>query len=60
VVTFQPPNGEIAALYNHLEQRFALSLRQDRFGSDWLRVSAHFMNCEADLDELAEAIRAHL
>ena len=58
VVTFQPPHSEIAALYNHLEQRFALSLRQDRFGSDWLRVSAHFMNCEADLDALTEAIQA--
>ena len=58
VVTFKPLQGEIAALYNHLEKRFALSLRQDRDGQDWLRVSAHFMNCEADLDELIEAIQS--
>lgn len=58
IVTFQPSNGNTAALYNHLEERFALSLRQDRFGSDWLRVSPHFMNCEADLDELADAIQS--
>jgi selenocysteine lyase/cysteine desulfurase len=60
VVTFQPPHGEIAVLYNHLEERFALSLRQDRFGRDWLRISAHFTNCEADLDKLADAIQAQL
>lgn len=59
-VTFQPPHENIAELYNHLEERFALSLRQDRFGADWLRVSAHFMNCEADLDELAAAIQKQL
>ena len=58
VVTFQPPRGDIAALFNKLEERFAVSLRQDRAGADWLRVSSHFMNCEADLDELTNAIQA--
>ena len=57
VVTFQPPRGDITALFNKLEERFAMSLRQDRTGANWLRISAHFMNCEADLDELADAIQ---
>ncbi len=58
IVSFQPPRGDAATLFAKLESRFTLSLRADRDGLDWLRVSPHFMNCEADLDELANAIRS--
>ncbi len=54
IVSFQKPGADLPALYQRLEEKFALSLRQDRNGAPWIRVSAHFMNCEADLDELAE------
>lgn len=63
IVTFQPPNcderGEsCAALHEKLERRFALSLRSDQSGVQWIRTSAHFMNCEDDIDELAAMIVA--
>ncbi|BCM93443.1 cysteine desulfurase SufS [Abditibacteriota bacterium] len=56
IFSFRPPSGDIAALNAHLEERFALSLRNDRDGRQWIRVSPHWMNTESDLDELAEAI----
>ena len=56
--SFRVENGNITALNQHLDERFALSLRADRAGRHWIRVSAHFMNCEADLDELAAAVEA--
>ena len=57
-VSFQKPGADIVALNAHLDKRFALSLRADRAGDSWMRVSAHFMNCEDDLDELAAAVKA--
>lgn len=55
-VSFQVPGKDIKALYQHLDKRFALALRPDRAGAQWIRVSAHFMNCEDDLDQLASAV----
>ena len=57
-VSFQKPGADIKALNAHLDERFALSLRADRAGDHWIRVSAHFMNCEDDLDQLAAAVKA--
>lgn len=58
IFSFQAPDGRTKELSDELEHRFALSLRNDRDKSQWIRVSAHFMNCEADLDELAGAVRS--
>lgn len=57
IFSFQAPDGRTKELSDELDGRFALSLRSERDRSQWIRVSAHFMNCEADLDELAEAVR---
>lgn len=56
IVSFRPPTGETAALYGKLDQRFALSLRADRHNLEWIRVSPHWMNTGADIDELAAMI----
>jgi selenocysteine lyase/cysteine desulfurase len=59
IVSFLPPSGHrlsAAELYNQLDSRFALSLRQDKTGADWIRVSAHWMNTKRDLDALAAMV----
>ena len=59
-MSFQAPAGTAtAALYKFLDERFALSLRQDSTGADWMRVSPHFMNGEDDIEALAAAIREY-
>lgn len=57
IFSFRPRQGNIEALNARLEERFALSLRAERDGRLWIRVSPHFMNAESDLDELVEAIQ---
>jgi selenocysteine lyase/cysteine desulfurase len=55
IVSFRAPSDEeTVALYKLLDENFALSLRQDKFGAQWIRVSAHFMNCEEDVVALVE------
>ena len=49
--------GDIRALHEHLEKRFAISLRHDFAGDLWIRSSAHGMNTRADIDELADAVK---
>ena len=56
-VSFRVKNQDMTALYQHLDKRFAVALRPDRAKQNWIRVSAHFMNCEDDLDELAAAVK---
>jgi cysteine desulfurase / selenocysteine lyase len=56
IVSFQPPRGDTAQLYRKLDEHFALSLRQDKDGADWIRVSPHWMNTEDDLNRLAVAV----
>ena len=56
--SFRVEGADMSAMNKKLDERFALSLRADRSGQDWIRVSAHFMNCEDDLDELAAAVKA--
>lgn len=55
-VSFQI-DGDMRALSEHLEERFALSLRNDFDGGLWIRSSAHFMNTRDDIDQLADAIK---
>lgn len=59
IVSFQPSRSQqTAELYRHLDARFALSLRQDKSGGDWIRVSPHWMNTRADLQELGAMIES--
>lgn len=58
IFSFRFDKLDMNALNAHLDERFALSLRADRAGEMWIRVSPHFMNCEDDLDELAAAVAA--
>lgn len=60
IVSFQPPRGNCADLYRKLDERFALSLRQDRSGAQWIRSSAHFMNTRADIDQLIAQIEEYV
>ncbi len=56
IVSFQAPSGDTAALYERLDEQFALSLRQDKNRADWIRVSPHFMNTPQDIERLAQQI----
>ena len=56
IVSFRPQSGDAKALYQKLGSRFALSLRADRTGEFWIRVSPHWMNTKEDIDALAAAI----
>jgi cysteine desulfurase/selenocysteine lyase len=60
IVSFQPPRGDCPSLYQKLDERFALSLRQDKNDAHWIRVSAHFMNTQEDIDQLIAAIQNYL
>jgi selenocysteine lyase/cysteine desulfurase len=54
IISFQPPDGDAAGFFQKTEAQFALSLRDDKSGGKWIRLSPHFMNCEKDIDRLAE------
>ena len=56
IVSFRPPNSNVQAIHEKLEARFALSLRGDRAGEFWIRVSPHWMNTRNDIDELVAMI----
>jgi selenocysteine lyase/cysteine desulfurase len=56
IISFQPPDGNAAAFYEKAESQFMLSLRDDKAGDKWIRLSAHFMNCENDFDTLVDLI----
>lgn len=56
IVSFTPPEGDTAALYERLKDAFAVSMRADKSGQDWIRLSPHFMNCQADIDGLIARI----
>lgn len=60
IVSFQPPRGNCADLYRKLDEHFALSLRQDRAGAQWIRSSAHFMNTVTDIDKLIAQIEEYV
>lgn len=55
VVSFQCESDVATkALYQKLDENFALSLRNDKFGKAWIRISAHWMNCEDDIEKLVD------
>ena len=55
IISFQAESDEETnVLYQKLDENFALSLRSDKFGKAWIRVSAHGMNCEDDLEKLMQ------
>lgn len=56
IISFQPPDGNATAFFEKTESAFMLSLRDDKSGDKWIRLSPHFMNCEEDFDKLAEYI----
>lgn len=56
IVSFQPSQGDTRQLYKAIDREFAVSIRKDKAGADWIRLSPHFMNTEADLDRLVEVV----
>jgi selenocysteine lyase/cysteine desulfurase len=59
--TFRHPAAGSAALFAALEKAQVIaSLRHDREGRDYLRISPHFYNTEAELDRAVEVLRAAL
>ncbi|HVF85348.1 MAG TPA: aminotransferase class V-fold PLP-dependent enzyme, partial [Abditibacteriaceae bacterium] len=54
IVSFRHPQRDTEELFNALSEHFALSIRADKSGQKWIRVSAGWMNTESDLNELAK------
>jgi cysteine desulfurase/selenocysteine lyase len=55
-LSFRPPTDDVLGLFNELDKQFALSIRTWHDGREWIRISAHFMNHESDINALCEAI----
>jgi len=57
IVTFQKPGADLTALQAKLQARHIVtSLRSDRAGRRYLRVSPHFYNTDAELHRLLECL----
>ena len=57
IVTFYKPDGDMAALHAKLEAaKIITSLRANRAGQRYLRVSPHFYNTEAELRRMLELL----
>ena len=56
IVSFRHPEIDSDELYEEFSERFALSIRADRDGDKWIRVSASWPNTFSDLDELAKHV----
>lgn len=57
IVTFHRPNTDMAAVHQRLEQANILtSLRTDRAGRHYLRLSPHFYNTDAELRRCLELL----
>jgi selenocysteine lyase/cysteine desulfurase len=57
IVTFFKPDTDLAALHqNFLDAKIVTSLRTDRKGQRYLRLSPHFYNTDAELRRAAELI----
>ena len=57
IVTFFKPDADMAALARQLEQaRVIVSLRADRSGQHYLRVSPHFYNTDPELQRLLDCL----
>jgi selenocysteine lyase/cysteine desulfurase len=57
IVTFYRPGQDMLTLHERLESANILtSLRADRSGQSYLRVSPHFYNSEGELRQMLEAL----
>lgn len=58
VVSFSKPKVDLAPLHARLAERgIVTSLRGDRSGSNYIRLSPHFYNTDAELDRFIEALK---
>ncbi len=58
ITTFRHPRADIGKLFRLLEQNaIVASLRYDRAGTEYIRLSPHFYNTLAEIDRLAEVLR---
>jgi len=61
IVTFRREGIDLAALHRELEAAgIVTSLRADRAGRHYVRISPHFYNTDAELARLLEALRSFL
>jgi selenocysteine lyase/cysteine desulfurase len=59
IVSFQKPNAHLPALHARLnEQRVFTSLRADRAGQRYLRLSPHFYNTDRELERVLEVLES--
>jgi cysteine desulfurase / selenocysteine lyase len=57
ITTFYRPNTDMAALHARLiEANVVTSLRMDRAGQRYIRISPHFYNTDAELDRFLELV----
>jgi selenocysteine lyase/cysteine desulfurase len=57
IITFSKPGVDMAALHQKLaETKIVTSLRTDRAGQRYLRLSPHFYNTDAELHRLVETL----
>lgn len=58
IITFQRPGHDLTELHNLLlRQNIITSLRADRTGQQYIRLSPHFYNTDRELERVLEAIR---
>ncbi|HEY5707023.1 MAG TPA: aminotransferase class V-fold PLP-dependent enzyme [Terrimicrobiaceae bacterium] len=59
IVTARHPQLASSVLFSALEkERITASLRMERKGKEWLRFSPHFYNTRAEMERIAEVLRA--
>jgi len=57
IVSFTQPGGDLAALHQKLlDAGIITSLRADRTGQNYIRLSPHFYNTDAELERVLELI----
>jgi cysteine desulfurase/selenocysteine lyase len=59
IVTARHPRADISSLFSALErEKITASLRMARESGEWLRFSPHFYNTRAEMERIAEVLRA--
>jgi len=57
IVSFHRPGSDLAALHQKLtDARVVTSLRTDRTGQKYIRLSPHFYNTDAELERVLELV----
>ena len=57
IVTFFKPGGDLTALHQKLlDAGIVTSLRADRAGQKYIRLSPHFYNTDAELQRVVEMV----